>query len=475
MSSFTSTHCTVTPTSHSVSHKLKVALKKKWDTTSTLFKTSHPKDVFECFSKIDKNNNNKITFLEFVGEMCELASLSSDECEILFDIFNKGVDRVLTYPEFLIGIHNVLKPNRQSIITNVFYRINKNQSKTITIEDLVYFPIEVDKTNFINTVLGSYNINTSNQITLDEFLNFYTDKSAYMMDDEEFIEFLCGAWKLSSVGYILPKKKTIPHKPYACNGCDSCRGFTSELAFSKKQCVHVPVPVPVHVPVPVPVPVPVQSNPSCIDKIHKDEIKPNTKNSVQVRKHLDVIRDRIITELHSKKPWKVITYYDIACKLYSRIEKSKDNMLSQLEFCEFFSKTPYNFSKNECKHIFAEIDVSCGGWVSPLEFIQATYGRISEERFREIKSLFDRLKDHAENSIVLYSFKTSSHPDVLCGKAIDSLCFIKFAESAPAIYNMTRDVKSISFYTFLNIHINLSLSIPDDAEFKRTILKVWRL
>ena len=62
MSSFTSTHCTVTPTSHSVSHKLKVVLKKKWDTTSTLFKTSHPKDVFECFSKIDKNNNNKITF-----------------------------------------------------------------------------------------------------------------------------------------------------------------------------------------------------------------------------------------------------------------------------------------------------------------------------------------------------------------------------------------------------------------------------
>jgi len=197
-------------------------------------------------------------------------------------------------------------------------------------------------------------------------------------------------------------------------------------------------------------------------------------------KNLLLVRDimvKAILEHNAKSSWSKITYHDLAKKLFSRVDKSKDDYLSKSEFREFFSKQPYNFTYVDCEAMFAVMDLSASDMITLSDFLYSTHNKIDNKRYNMIKDLYNRLKCYSSNNIDLSidMFKMSNHPDVLSGKTIDVACFMKFISQVPLVYGVSSNSKSISFYSFLHYHIDISLSIVDDQEFNRHIHKVWRL
>jgi len=185
------------PSTEYVIQKFKSVITKKWNPTSNDFKVTYKKNIADLFVSIDKNNNSKVTLSEFKNIIKEWASMTDDECVVLFDFLNENKNKFLVYTEMIYQIHNILYPIRHSLTVNVFKKLDKQNLKMISLSDLAHFPSSIDKYKFLSTVVGPYNANDTLIITRDEYMSYYVDNSINTKNDDIYMSNLCDTWKVS--------------------------------------------------------------------------------------------------------------------------------------------------------------------------------------------------------------------------------------------------------------------------------------
>ena len=148
--------------------------------------------------------------------------ISQDECRKLFDLFDDNDDGELNIDEFLINIRGQLNDFRRGLIRKVFDKLDIDKSGELTYSDVkdVYNAKnhpdvkQGNKTeqeviqDFLETFevhrtlsKGDAKSKKDGNVTLNEFMDYYSNVSASIDDDEYFKLMITNAWNLDKKSY----------------------------------------------------------------------------------------------------------------------------------------------------------------------------------------------------------------------------------------------------------------------------------
>ena len=185
--------------------------------------------IRRTFMLIDENSDKRIQFSEFEKMFKRYRfNLSQVEINNLFNYFDKDGSGYIDYGEFIGGILGDLSKFRKDILKQVFDKIDKNETGTITVGQLreAYNPKEhplvrqgkrsedeilgdfIDSLEYhfslLNEKNDEENVDVNDiKIDFDEFCDFYKTISLSVEDDKYFEIMVMSEWGLKKDGRTL--------------------------------------------------------------------------------------------------------------------------------------------------------------------------------------------------------------------------------------------------------------------------------
>ena len=184
--------------------------------------------IRRTFMLIDENSDKRIQFSEFEKMFKRYRfNLSQVEINNLFNYFDKDGSGYIDYGEFIGGILGDLSKFRKDILKQVFEKIDKNETGTITVGQLreAYNPKEhplvrqgkrsedeilgdfIDSLEYHFSLLNEKNDENVDvndiKIDFDEFCDFYKTISLSVEDDKYFEIMVMSEWGLKKDGRTL--------------------------------------------------------------------------------------------------------------------------------------------------------------------------------------------------------------------------------------------------------------------------------
>jgi len=165
------------------------------------------------FRILDDDSSNNISFSEFKKGLNELnmSSLILSEQRALFEYFDQNENGSIDFEEFIRGVRDDLSPVREKLARDAFRRLDADDSGTVDIDEmkLIYdvtkhpdftqgkkTKAEILRT-FMESFEGSGKDAGDGKITIEEFLNYYSNISVCVDDDEYFELMIRNAWHMS--------------------------------------------------------------------------------------------------------------------------------------------------------------------------------------------------------------------------------------------------------------------------------------
>lgn len=164
---------------------------------------------------MDDDGSKSISIPEFAKACKEFkVGISEENVPVLFEAFDTNRDGTLNYDEFLMAIRGELNDYRRGLVEKAFRKIDKDGSGLIEIDDIkdTYNAskhpdvVQGRKTEdqilmeFLETFETHHNIKhqqtRDSRITLDEFLEYYTNISVSIDNDEYFALMMNNSWNL---------------------------------------------------------------------------------------------------------------------------------------------------------------------------------------------------------------------------------------------------------------------------------------
>lgn len=173
------------------------------------------------FCKIDEDNSNTLSFNEFVNA-CRVAGistgvLSDKDLKLLFSNFDLNGDGELQFDEFMTALRGQLNPSRLNAVTQAFQKLDRDGLGRLNLYLLLQ---SFDASRHYDTVNGirsprdvtqeitdffiSRSPKTSNVsdfggkvVSLQDFINYYSNLSVSIRDDEQFIKSVKLSWGVS--------------------------------------------------------------------------------------------------------------------------------------------------------------------------------------------------------------------------------------------------------------------------------------
>lgn len=138
-----------------------------------------------------------------------------DEAQALFKSFDTNRDGQLNYDEFLMAVKGPMNERRQKIVMQAFRKLDKDGSGIVDIDDIkgVYNAgkhpdVKSGKKSedqilceFLDTFEMHYNMEhgtKDRKITGEEFVDYYSNVSASIDDDDYFDLMITNAWNLNN-------------------------------------------------------------------------------------------------------------------------------------------------------------------------------------------------------------------------------------------------------------------------------------
>ena len=184
--------------------------------------------IRRTFMLIDENSDKRIQFSEFEKMFKRYRfNLSQTEINNLFNYFDKDGSGYIDYGEFIGGILGDLSKFRKDILKQVFDKIDKNETGTITVGQLreAYNPKEhplvrqgkrsedeilgdfIDSLEYHFSLLNEKNDENVDvndiKIDFDDFCDFYKTISVSIEDDKYFEIMVMSEWGLKKDGRTL--------------------------------------------------------------------------------------------------------------------------------------------------------------------------------------------------------------------------------------------------------------------------------
>jgi len=176
------------------------------------------------FKILDDDGSGTLEIQEFWKGLCDFRlNISQEECRRLFDLFDENDDGCLDFDELIRAIKGVMSPFRKDIVKRAFTKLDANQNKVIELDDVRQFynarfhpdvksgkKTEAAVTQeFLETFEAHRAMSKGdaaskkgdNKVTLNEFMDYYSNISASIDNDEYFDLMITNAWNLNNASY----------------------------------------------------------------------------------------------------------------------------------------------------------------------------------------------------------------------------------------------------------------------------------
>mmetsp|Transcript_5510 Transcript_5510/g.9365 ORF Transcript_5510/g.9365 Transcript_5510/m.9365 type:complete len:346 (-) Transcript_5510:50-1087(-) len=180
--------------------------------------------IQRVFKILDDDRSGLLDIQEFWKGLCDFRlKFSQEECRKLFDMFDNNGDERLDIDEFIQTIKGPMTPARKEIVKKAFKKVDVNGNGLVETDDIkaVYNSkshpdvLSGRKTEqeviqeFIETFEAHGEMAKEDQaskrgdgiVTLKEFIDYYSNVSASIENDEYFQLMISQAWNLDNKGY----------------------------------------------------------------------------------------------------------------------------------------------------------------------------------------------------------------------------------------------------------------------------------
>lgn len=146
-------------------------------------------------------------------------SVTPDEANKLFNLFDLNGDGNISYDELLRGVVGEMNQPRKNLVQKAFKKLDRNGNGIVEVDDIkgVYNAknhpdVKLGKkteeevlADFLETFELHYSLqhpgSKDKKITFDEFIEYYNNVSMSIEDDRYFELMMTNAWNLNNVSY----------------------------------------------------------------------------------------------------------------------------------------------------------------------------------------------------------------------------------------------------------------------------------
>ncbi len=171
------------------------------------------------FRRMDSyDRNRQLDKQEFVEGLRDFGlQVTKKEAMQLMKAYDRNNDGVISYDEFLRGMRGALNSRRAKMVQKAFKKLDKDGSGRITLSDLKgtfnasHHPKvisgEIKEADALQLFLNSFDGSqpkdkgAGNDITIDEFEDYYSNISASIDDDEYFVKMMEKVWDIDELNF----------------------------------------------------------------------------------------------------------------------------------------------------------------------------------------------------------------------------------------------------------------------------------
>jgi Ca2+-binding EF-hand superfamily protein len=426
------------------------------------------------FRIADKNKSGDLDKGEFVYGMRDFGcGLSDDESGKLFDYFDKDKGGSIDYNEFLVSIRGKMNSKRRALVNQAFDIIDADKSGELTIDDLrgVYNAkqhpdVKAGKkteeqvlTEFLKTfecMYDVYRIDDDN-VTRDEFLEYYNFVSASIDNDQYFELMMNNAWRINE-----GKDKAWGKKGWSNKDEEP----TSTKAKSKPT---------------------LRDNGSPSKEEAKAQTRPSTatpsnKNQTDSgfgrrgNEAMEALCEKVRGILAKRGPGGIIGLG----KQFRIADKNKSGDLDKGEFIYGMRDFGCGLSDDESGKLFDFFDRDKGGSIDYNEFLVSIRGKMNSKRRALVNQAFDIIDADKSGELTIDDlrgvYNAKQHPDVKAGKKTEEQVLNEFLKTFENMYDVYRiDDDKVTRDEFIEYYNFVSASIDNDQYFELMMNNAWRI
>lgn len=146
-------------------------------------------------------------------------SVTPDEANKLFSMFDLNRDGSISYDELLRGVVGEMNQSRRALVNKAFQKLDKNRNGIIEVDDIIgvynaknHPDVKMGKkteeealADFLDTFELHYSLShpgsKDKKIDQEEFIEYYNNVSMSIEDDRYFELMMTNAWNLNNVSY----------------------------------------------------------------------------------------------------------------------------------------------------------------------------------------------------------------------------------------------------------------------------------
>ena len=431
------------------------------------------------YSFIDKNGQNNISTEEILskirGKLNERRKFKIIEKFTKIDIDKKG------YSEISL-IKSLFNPNLHPEVKS-----GKRNESDILNEFIFTFDSYINYKDRIS------------QISLEDFIEYYSGISASIADDDYFIDIMNGVWDISNNSFL---QKINPEY---LNNSNQENIETSDKINEKNMNILTPIKEENNF------------NDFTLKKYNKRSFSNNNFRTLNKKTgksyniltgYFDDENNIFVNNINGNENINFTTsnnnnsdYYlvnklrniliskgpkslFVIEKMLSMYDNNNTGKIDLSTLIKIFETYKISISEEEIEKIFSHFDFDNTGMIKYDNLISSIVGSMSIRRENLIKKVYNLISTNNTFDIplinIIKSYISSRHPDVISGKRISEDVLQEFADNLNIFKDYINSIKKnesdrLNYEDFIKFYSQISMYISDNNYFEMLIKNVWNL
>eukprot|EP00330_Aristerostoma_sp_ATCC50986_P014134 CAMPEP_0114594122 /NCGR_PEP_ID=MMETSP0125-20121206/15747_1 /TAXON_ID=485358 ORGANISM="Aristerostoma sp., Strain ATCC 50986" /NCGR_SAMPLE_ID=MMETSP0125 /ASSEMBLY_ACC=CAM_ASM_000245 /LENGTH=722 /DNA_ID=CAMNT_0001794047 /DNA_START=327 /DNA_END=2495 /DNA_ORIENTATION=+ len=419
------------------------------------------------FRIADKNDNRSLERDEFVYGMRDFGvGLTEAEAESLFEYFDKDKSGSINYDEFIFSIRGKMNNFRRALVNQAFDKIDADGSGNLTIDDLRgkynarnHPDVKAGKKtedqvlhDFLKTFESMYDYHRidDDQVTRDEFIEYYNFISASCDNDQYFELLMNNTWRINDGA-----DKNWNKKGWGGDYSGSKQAANQNSKQTERALDFGGSP----------------AKSTGFDNQSRSAINDGPSSNIQ----------NVINRVRAKLNSRGAKGYIGMQRQFKIMDDDNDKAINFNEFAKAMRDFGCGLNENETKLLFREFDRDNSNHLSIDEFIRGVRGEMNQFRKNLVTKCFKLLDKSGDGILKINDIKghynARNHPDVKSGKKTEDEILGEFLETFEAHHNIRSGYKDqkVTLEEFNEYYNNISANIDNDQYFENLIVNAYKL